>query len=630
MKMHKILLSCLIATASLANAQYPSDFSLKQFEKEVKSSMVCNYECGTFLGVTVKELNIEKNIIKFNIPLSAEKVSYINLPFKSDSFNWESFSLNGKETNAIMDNNEFLSVVSPKGNHNLEIVAKIKQNKVALLKDPKFFDVNSNIPVRLTKNEGNYFLEIKQENNIKKEEDTNISNNIMGKPLYVIKREFFITEKWKMITTISPLMSESEKVVNIEIPLFEGENVLSNNIKVSDGKVKLNLTNNVFSWESTIEPKDKIIFKNTDSQNLEMWAIYTNNNWIYSYEGENPIESSSNQEYKSINVWKMWPNESVNFKFSLPKFVEGQLSNVTDFNLSSKIDEEMLTYKANFNINTSLGGKYKIIFEDKDIELESLSINNNKIKNEIKDGNLFIDLYAGVNKVSLELKSEKVGFIYSIPKIKFESSVANATFEIYPNDRWVIAVGGGDIKPIVFLLGILISFFLIAIILSKISSAPISKASWVLLLLGVSQNSIFAGIMIISWILLFDNKEKIVNFIKNKQEIETYFNKLQTLMATLTILSLTIIIFSLSKGLLFNPNVFIDGYQSSVGKLFWFVQYWDGENKNPILISTSLTLYRFFMLIWAVWLAFFLMNLLKWMWLEYSKGGYWMKKKLSD
>jgi len=33
------------------------------------------------------------------------------------------------------------------------------------------------------------------------------------------------------------------------------------------------------------------------------------------------------------------------------------------------------------------------------------------------------------------------------------------------------------------------------------------------------------------------------------------------------------------------------------------------------------------MLMWGVWLAFSLMSWLKWMWGEYTKGGYWLKEK---
>jgi hypothetical protein len=629
--MKKILTPLLLCFSTLTYAQYPADFTIKQLEENYIDSVKCNDICGNFTGLKIKNIDFNNQQIKFEIPVTATQLTTVALPFSTNSFNWLGFSLDGKNTNSIFINQERIMVAIPKGVHVLEVNAKFKNNqfRIGLLEDPKYFENNSGVNADIKQVGNSYFLEIENKKITKLEnKDSEVYKSIFDKPIYNIQRELYLGEKWKIKTTITPLMLAGDKVSNLSIPLLDGENPLNNDLELDNNKVNVTLTNNQVSWESTITPKDKMVFKNTDNKNLETWKIYNENNWLYSFTGENPISNFGNQQYKNINTWVMWPEEKVEIKFSLPTIAEGKLSNITNFKLTSAINNNPLEHKVEFNVSSSIGGRYNIEFEDKETKSLNVTVRGQKVETSIKDGKLALDLFAGDNGVTINFKSGESSIIYTYPKIKFETPVTNAEFNAIISDRWLLFTGGGDIRPAVLLLGILLAFSLFGFVLNKTKVTPLGLSSWVLLLLGLSQSSYLAAFLIIGWLLAFGYRNKIMSLLVENDVISAKkFNFVQGTLIALSVIGGLTLIGVVGSGLLSRPDVFVTGLRSSSNNLYWYIQSWNGENKTPWFISLPIEYYRIMILSWGVWLAFSLMSWLKWMWTEFSKDGYWRKEE---
>lgn len=625
--MKKIFILLLFFINNIANAQYPSDFTIESLKNEYIKSIECKNICGIFTGLTIKNIDINKQQINFELPISSTQLTTVKLPFLENSLNWNSFYLNGKKINSISSNNNNIFVAIPKGNHILEIKTTIKngQFKIKLAEDPKNFENNSKINAEIKNIGEDFFLDIQNTENVNIIKKSEIFTSISEQPLYSITRELFISDKWKIKTTVTPLMLVENKSTNILVPMIEGENILNNSFEVINKKVNLTLSNNSISWESSINPIKNLTFKNSDYSNLEIWKIYNENNWIYSFNGEAPIESIGNNKYKTINTWIMWPNEKVELTFTLPQILQGQKTNVVDFKLNTILSKNEMIYESSFIINSSIGGRYIIEFDNKNSEIVDLMVSNSKSENKIKDGKLALDLFAGQNQINMSFKSNDINYFYKTPIIKFETPITNASFNIEIKDRWTIFAGGGNIRPAILLWGIVFSFMLFAYFLNKTKVTPLGLSSWLLLLIGLSQSFFITTLIVIGFLLSFGYKDKIVNLKRNSEGEISFkdYNRIQTILATLAILGIITLISVVGKGLIENPEIFVYGINSNKSSLFWYIQSWNGVDKNPWILSVPLDIYRILILSWGVWLAFSLISWIKWMWVVYSKDGYW-------
>jgi hypothetical protein len=627
--MKKFILPIMLYASSFAYAQYPSDFTIEGLERDYIASKTCKEACGTTLGINIKSIS-DSRIVDIDINVSATQLTVIPLPFKEDSFLWKEFLLNGKKTNAITSRDGKIFVAVPKGNNVVSFSAKMKsgQNNIEFLEDPKGFENTSGKYAILKQVGGSFFLQLETIKEAQVEVDEQkVSLEIFGQPLYSIKRELFLSEKWKMKTTISPFLSVAgNKVSTIKVPLLNGEQPMNSELEIVDGSVSISVGSSEVSWESSLTPKDKMTFKNTDTKNIETWVIYNENNWLYSYDGLNPISSVGNNRYKTINTWSMWPNEKVDLSFSLPKVIDGITKNVTNLNFTTNWKNDPLVHDVSFSINTSIGGRYVIDFEDKKAEIIGLVVGGRKIEGSIKDGKLALDLFVGENTVNINYKSGTDSIFYKTPIIKFETAVTNAKFINQLDKRWLLFAGGGDIRPAVLLWGILIALGLIAVVLGKTLKTPLGIVSWLLLLFGLAQTSLIACLLVVGWLAAYGYRDKLIALATHENVLDAKkFNRIQVGLGILTGFGLITLISMVAIGLLDNPEIFVLGHQSSSNYLSWYVQSWDGEVKNPWIVSLPISVYRGIMLAWAVWLAFSLMTWLKWMWQEYSKGGYWIK-----
>lgn len=68
--------------------------------------------------------------------------------------------------------------------------------------------------------------------------------------------------------------------------------------------------------------------------------------------------------------------------------------------------------------------------------------------------------------------------------------------------------------------------------------------------------------------------------------------------------------------------MYLTGMNVYSGQLAWYMQE---LYSTPYIISLPLWVYKLLMFIWSFWLAFKLVEWMKWMWNSYAKNGYWIK-----
>jgi hypothetical protein len=89
-----------------------------------------------------------------------------------------------------------------------------------------------------------------------------------------------------------------------------------------------------------------------------------------------------------------------------------------------------------------------------------------------------------------------------------------------------------------------------------------------------------------------------------------------------------VLIGAVGTGLLGDPDMQIAGNNSSSYQLNWYTDQASDILPTASMFSVPLWIYRMLMLLWALWLAFSVIQWLKWAWRCYSKGGLWRQVDL--
>jgi hypothetical protein len=625
--MKKILLTTFLGMQLLvAHAQnIPADFTLKELSDYVNQNTDCQkLACSTVSKMSVESINWDKKELKLSFTTQSRILSSQILPVNITGLNIKNIQLDGKDWGSVTKSGSQLSIVSPEGIHKVDLILSFNSEllNIELFQKPKNFTGNIGAII----NRGNtYFLSIingeAKTTKIVKEEN-NINTVLPIKPMFIISHNLYLKHTWKLQTIISPVPgSIITQPVLVEVPIVEGEKILNSELKVENGKVLM--TNAPVTWESVLPVQTHWNIKASSNGYLEQVNVYAEKEWLYDYKGVNPVGQSRLPQYKNGNQWQLWPNDNLNLHFFHPAALEGATNAVNNYNVSVIGSANPLAYNITFDYVTSLGGRTYVTIP-KGYTLDNLSVNGKVASQGIENGKVALELLSGKNNVALTLKSpeELVGLI-SLPKLGFDTSVTNSSYTVLQLNKWVLLAGGANIHPAILIWGILITLSLFSIILAKTKITPYNTFAWILLLFGLSQSGLFACAVVIQTILLFGIKPYLVS--KHYLEKSSY-NAYQIVLGFFTLLSISVVLYTLNQGLLNSPEVFISGIESSADKLYWYAE--NNTASSPWAIILPVWVYRVCMFLWAMWFAAKSMDLIKWMWALLNNNGLWLKSSI--
>ena len=198
---------------------------------------------------------------------------------------------------------------------------------------------------------------------------------------------------------------------------------------------------------------------------------------------------------------------------------------------------------------------------------------------------------------------------------------ANTCVDIKPgSSRWPLFLGGEPaLGPAVLFWSEVIVILIIAFILSRTGWTPLNLFQWFLLFIGITMNDPAAAIVVAGWLIALDFRPKADQFTGTK------FNLVQLGIAALTLASGACLVFSISNGLLGHPDMNIRGNGSSANLLRWYHDVAGPILPRTWMVSIPMWAYRVAMLAWALWVSFWLINILKWGWTRFSTPELWSK-----
>ncbi len=163
---------------------------------------------------------------------------------------------------------------------------------------------------------------------------------------------------------------------------------------------------------------------------------------------------------------------------------------------------------------------------------------------------------------------------------------------------------------------------LAAFLLSRTGMTPLKFRHWLLMGLGMTQGGLALILIIVGWLLIMHLRRKV------KPELRpALFNLMQVAIVILSGIAMAAMIAAIGQGLLGSPDMSITG-NNSYNNSYQSILNWYQDSSGPVLpvagiLSISVFFYRLAMLLWALWIAFYMIHILKWVWECFSKPVFW-------
>ena len=440
-----------------------------------------------------------------------------------------------------------------------------------------------------------------------------------------VQRTLYLGLNWQVETRVERLTSGGSAVV-AAIPLLTGESVTSD-IPVENGRVLINLGANqtFFSWTSTLEKQDQLFLKAADTLDwAEVWKVNVGPMWHADIEGI-PVIHHRDPNGNWLPEWRPWPGEEVVLRLTRPEGVGGQTHTIENSRMVVKPGQRIINTELELDIRSSRGSRQVVILPEQ-AELQSVDIDG--ISQPLGDGGgrVTLPLTPGRQKIRLTWWENKdLGILWRTPKVDLGISSVDAFLTAHmPQDRWLLLCGGPHVGPAVMFWSVVLVVVLMSVGLGRISITPLWFRHWLLLGLGLTQMSLLAALPVVAWFLLLGYRKR-----RGEQLSDGAFNGLQILLIVLTMAALTALLAGLERGLLGYPDMQVAGNGSGNYILNWYQDISGKLLPRAWVLSVPIIVYRLLILGWALWLAFALLNWLRWAWECFSTGGLWRPLNLS-
>ena len=360
--------------------------------------------------------------------------------------------------------------------------------------------------------------------------------------------------------------------------------------------------------------------KLTTSENdlwIERWHLTNSPVWNVGLSGLAPIFEQGTAQL--VPVWHPWPGESVSLNFSRPQAVAGETATISKVNHTISLGDRRRTSTLSFTAECSLGQDFPITLPA-GADITSVRFNDSNVPARMDDGKLMIALKPGSQQVEIKwTQNLELGFVSQANAVQFPVEVSNIRTRIdVPEDRWTLWANGPLQGPAVRFWVVLSCSLLIALILARLPHSPLRTMEWLLLAIGLTQIHMLGALFIAGWFFLLAWRGR-----NGQISWPGYgFNGMQLGLVAATVVMIGLFIAVISKGLLGDPDMFIRGNGSSLYTLNWYQPSTEGTLPQILCVTVSIWVYRFLMLLWALWLAFSLIRWMKWAWQQFSSNGY--------
>jgi hypothetical protein len=606
-----------------ALAGYPPQELLQELRKRLLEPPECLPQCAAIQHMSIR---LDREQAAFSIRAHASENLALPLPVPLGDWTPSNVSVDGEPAASLFrDRNDALWVYVDKGVHDITVegrIAHLRSMRLDFPLQPHLL----NLTVNGWSSDGAdtlsppiHSLTFTRE---QAEQSADVFDTQSDIPVFAqVSRHIRMGLDWQIVTSVS-LESGTALPALLRVPLVDGEAVVTDNIKVEDGHVLVSLSesNRTVSWLSSLRQGDSLTLTAPASQPWsEAWSLEVTPIWNVSHSGI-PVIYHQQSGGQWNPRWRPWPGEQVTLTISRPQGIAGQTKTIDHSLLTSTPGKRATAAELSFRLRSSQGQQHTLTLPQ-GATLESVSMDGTAVPIRQDGASVTLPLRPGSQEIAIKWKEANgIGWAFSSPDVDLGIASVNTRVVIKPGyDRWVLLTGGIRQGPAVLFWGVLTVIVLIAVALGRIKGTPLKTHSWILLGIGLSTLTPFIALLIAVWIFALYARGQLDAPIK-----ASLFNTLQIVLVLLTVISVAALFSAVSNGLLGNPDMQIAGNGSTRWQLNWYQDRLDTAIPQAWIISLPVLAYRFLMLAWSMWMAFALINWLKWGWECFSKGTLWI------
>ncbi|HET9485340.1 MAG TPA: hypothetical protein VFO79_15370, partial [Xanthomonadales bacterium] len=441
-------------------------------------------------------------------------------------------------------------------------------------------------------------------------------------PYVRVVRSISLGIDWEVTTEVVRLAPDAAPF-SVRVPLLPGEQVLTQDLEVSDGHVTAALQpgSRSTSWRSRIARAPSIALTAPAlSRHAETWFVHANPTWNVRFDGVPPVYPAG-EEW--INEFHPLPGETLTVAITRPEPVAGASIAIDRAALSAQVGKRAVEHVLELSLRSTRGGQH-VVTLPAGAEVLEVSIDGAVLNVRPEDGKLSLPVKPGTAQARVRWREvREIGFAARTAPVSLGAPASNLHLSIaLPADRWVLRTGGPRVGPAVLYWGELVVLVLVAVGIARLRRAPLKLHEWLLLGVGFSTFSWIALLVVVAWLLALDARCR-----SDGARSDLAFNLGQLGLVVLTVLALAAVVSAIPAGLLGAPDMHLVGNGSSPTALQWF----DDRTEGAMALASAWTLpmwtYKAAMLAWALWLSTALVRWLKWGWSCYARGGYWRARR---
>lgn len=441
-------------------------------------------------------------------------------------------------------------------------------------------------------------------------------------PLVEVERTLNFADQWT-VDTIIRRSAPSMAPVQVAVPLLAGEQITDSGVRVDGGRAIVALgANTEARFGSALEIVPRLELRAAAHANqVERWRLNADTRWHVRATGLAPVLHQEGEFW--LPQWQPWPGDTINLDIERPQGVPGPSLTLDSLKLSTTPGTRLTAVNASLELRSSLGGSHAVQLPE-GIELQSISIDGIPQALRVDQRKLLLPIRPGSQRIEI-VWHQAQGVSPLQYTAGFDAGIAgvNATTQLtLGQDRWLLAVGGPRLGPVILIWGTVLVVLAMAFILARSRLTPLSTGAWILLGLGVAQASVDGAVLIAGWFLLLAARGRFGGRLPRWA-----FNSQQIILFLATLAALAVLFMALRVGLLGSPDMLVVGNGSYDRTLFWYQDRIAGEAPSAWAFSLPMWSYRTLMLLWALWLAAAVLKWARWGWQQAGEAGFWRHRQ---
>jgi len=574
-------------------------------------------------AIPLATLQIEGNLMEMEVDVQAVASAAVPLPGRLPAWAPVSVFLDGKPATALRREDGYLWIPVPQGVHKVKVSGMLpdvsdwewtfllKPRSVAI--EAPDWTVNG-VSAAGVPDQQVFFTKIQKSTS----SGEAAYDRQEFSALAAVDRRIELGLVWQVRTTVRRL-SPNGKAIALRVPLLEGENVLSSNAQIKDGRidVRIGAQQEEFSWESELNSVPALSLKSAASDPwVEVWSLIASPVWNVTISGLSPVFEPGNPDL--VPVWHPWPGEGASLAISRPEPIPGATVTVEKASHEVTLGMRQMASSLALNLRCSLGEDFPITLPQ-GAEVSALTLSGAAIPVRMDSRKLIVPLRPGEQAIRVEWKTDRpLGTTPRVEEVKLPIGSANiSTVLNVPSSRWVLWADGPLRGPAVRFWTVLACSLIAAGMLGRFAASPLKTHEWMLLGIGLTQVPLPAALVVVAWLFFLSWRGK-----ESFLSLPAWgFNVLQLLLIATTGIALSVFVAVVAEGLLGNPEMFIAGNGSTRSALRWYQARCGELLPQPGCVSVSIWWFRLLMLAWALWLAASLLRWLRMAWTRFSTGG---------